>query len=129
MTAFSRILFFIILFAIAGKERNILCYNTSEYHDQVNPQLSGNNINKKNDLSDHSVNNDHGILDKDDYDSSENNCTGLSVNFPDPHLLFLLDHLSSEISPVSLNNLREKRISTAHVTPRYILHHNLRIPS
>ncbi|QNK64026.1 hypothetical protein H7F33_05920 [Pedobacter sp. PAMC26386] len=79
-------------------------------------------------LPEHATAADQYYLDKEDEDFKEFN-TVFPASFLTPELQYLFNYLFAESFAIPLNQLREKEISASYTTPRYILHHNLRIPS
>ncbi|MBB6501067.1 hypothetical protein [Pedobacter cryoconitis] len=120
---FIRILFIAIIFVLTGQGDHTLPVRI-QHQEKAGLQLASKHFGLPASLT---ADNQY-LLDREDDDYKEQGAKDLSF-FPDPGLLFLLHHLFAEPSAITLNPLREKEISAAYTTPRYILHRNLRIPS
>jgi len=139
---FIRIVCFLIVLVLISKERSFA--HDIQQHDQSNiahhqyplqqslkqkqySQLSPDDLTAFQ-LPDHAVNIDQYFLDGEGVDLKEVKAGPLTSSHT-AVLLLVFNHLLAKSCTIILNTLREKEISAAYTTPRYILHHNLRIPS
>lgn len=125
---FIRIVLLLIVFVLSDNAHSFAHQITQKpIQQQSHPQLSGPDFTAFC-LPDHALNIDQYFLDSENADLKEVK-SDLQLAAHTTVLLLLINHLFAESVAIPLNQLREKEIAASYATPRYILHHNLRIPS